>query len=200
MALAGRELYTERPVSDRKRLSVLSPADTKLGRPTVMDRALAQQYGADYVHVAAFAIDVDRLRAAHEHDPSLPFAWEVALTELRLVRLLDEVTNDPARLIEDMCLAVMELPRPADANSAAYGVQLPFAVYTGWARGLLPDSLEACFEPWKKLPEDLYADVTELLEEPGRVATIAKRCLALPLTPPLVPPVQAYLEKLARGE
>jgi hypothetical protein len=186
-------------VTDRKRLSVLSPADSKLGRPTIMDRALAQRYGADYVHLAAFAIDLDRLRAAHETDPTLPFAWEVALTEHRLTRFLDEAPSDPSQLLEDLCLSVMDLPRPKEADAGPYGTQLPFAVYTGWARGVLPASLESCFAAWRKLPEDLYADVTEILEAPGRVQKLAARCLTLAVTPPLVEPVRAYLEQLAAG-
>jgi hypothetical protein len=199
MALARGELYTPEPVSERKRLSVLSPADAKLGRPTIMDRTLALQYGTDYVHLAAFAIDVDRVRAAYETDPSLPFAWEVALTEVRLVRFLDECSCDPSRLLEDACLAVMDLPRPAEEEAGHYGAQLPFALYTGWARGLLPESLESCFQAWRKLPEDLYGDVTSVLDTAGMTQKLAKRCLSATLNPPLVPPVQAYLEKMLAG-
>lgn len=196
MALPGSGLYNRRLVTDRKRLPLVGPADTKLGRATIMDRALAQRYGAPYVHLAAFAIDVDRIRAAHENDPALPFAWEVALTEARIVRMLDEATSDPSVLLEDMCLSVMDQPRTADGEDP-YGGQLPFALYTGWARGLLPERLESCFYSWRKPPTDLVKDVTRFSDTPGLLARVAAHCLTRPLNPPLVPPAREALEAFA---
>src|SRR5687767_12121428 len=141
-------------VSKQKRLNVITPKDTKLGRATIMDRALAQRYGAPYVHLAAFAIDVDRVYRSDPDAPGLPFGWEVLLTELRLNAYMDEAVNDPAAMLEEMCLAVMELPPPRGDEPGALGGQLPFAVYVGVAHGELPAVLGNCFHVWRRPPVD----------------------------------------------
>jgi hypothetical protein len=180
-------------VSKRKPLGLVDPRATKLGRPTIMDRALAQRYGAPYVHLAAFAIDVDRVHRDGPGSDALPFAWEVFLTELRLRALLDEASADPAPMLEETCLQVMDLPRPAGQGLGALGAQLPFAVYTAVAHGHLPARLGQCFSAWKKPPVELIDEVAQLFSSPGLGAQLTAHCLSAPLTPPLAEPVRQAL-------
>jgi hypothetical protein len=184
-------------VTKNKRLKLVDPKTTKLGRPTIMDRALAQRYGAAYVHLAAFAIDVDRVHRESPESSGLPFGWEVFLTEVRLLQLLDEASTDPAPMLEEMCLQVMDLPR-GDALGAL-GAQLPFAVYTAVAHGHLPASLGECFRVWKKPPSELIDDVARLFATQGLSARLAAHCLRTPLHPPLAAPVRQTLEALEGG-
>lgn len=184
-------------MSKNKRLKLVDPEATKLGRPTIMDRALAQRYGAPYVHLAAFAIDVDRV---HRHGPesqALPFAWEVFLTELRIVRLLDEAESDPVPMLEEACLQVMDLPRRQPDPQGVLGAQLPFAVYTAVAHGHLPAQLGHCFGTWKKPPADLIDAVARQFASEGLGARLARHCLAAVLEPRLATPVRAALEAIA---
>lgn len=178
----------------KKPLKVMEARDSKLGRSTIMDRALATRYGGPYVHLAAFAIDVDRVR--EREDEGLPFAWEVFLTEAQLAQLYDSASHDPTPMLEEMCLAILEQPQAA-GSEGPLGSQLPFAIYTGVARKLLPASLGQCFHAWKKPPVDLIGDVNALAAEPGLLAKLARHCLAASLQPPLVMPVREALEKLA---
>lgn len=177
-------------------LKVVSSAEAKLGRPTIMDRALAARYGAAYVRLAAFAIDIDRV---HQLDqPGLPFAWEVYLTEVQLERLVNTSRHDPMPMLEDMCLAILELPRPKGTHLAPLGSQLPFAVYTAVGRGVLPNKLGQCFAGWKKPPVDLIADVTALANEHALSARLARLCLEAPITPQLAPPTREALDEIAQ--
>lgn len=180
-----------------RQLKVVAPKDTKLGRATIMDRALAQRYGADYVHLAAFAIDVDRVHQGVEHD--LPFAWEVYLTELQLKRVVESAERDPTPMLEDMCLAVLELPRPRPGDAGALGGQLVFATYTALARGIVAPSLGHCFASWKKPPVELITELNELASEDGLAARLAGFCLRAPIDPPLVAPVREALSAIANG-
>jgi hypothetical protein len=175
----------------RRTLSVVSAKETKLGRPTIMDRALAHRYGAPYVHLAAFAIDVDRVHALE--DESLPFGWEVYLTEVQLARFISSSNHDPVPLLEDTCLAIMELPRPKAGQLAAFGSQLVFAVYTAVARGIVPPQLGHCFASWKKPPADLIDEMAELANQEGLAQRLARHCLEAPIEPPLVAPVREAL-------
>jgi len=181
-----------------RQLKVVAPKDTKLGRPTIMERALAQRYGADYVHLAAFAIDIDRVHQASEHE--LPFAWEVFLTELQLRRYVDTARSDPTPMFEEMCLAILELPRPKAGQSAALGSQFAFAVYTALARGFVATSLGHCFASWRKPPVDLIDELNQLEKDSGLTARLVEHCLNAPLDPPLVPPVRDALTALAGAE
>jgi hypothetical protein len=181
----------------KKRLSVVGPGDAKLGRPTIMDRALATRYGATYVHLAAFAIDIDRVREREGDESTLPFGWEVLLTERYLQQLFDGARSDPTPLIEDACLAVMDMPRPKPGQLPPLGSQLPFAVYLGVAREHLPAALGQCFRSWKKPPVDLLEELAPLEAEPAAVARLAEHCLDVALEPPLVGPVREALVTLA---
>jgi hypothetical protein len=187
----------------KKRLNLVKPKDQALGRPTVMDRALAQRYGVIYVHTAAFAIDLDRVRELDTRVASrpqgsvdLPFAWEVWLLE----RHLGRVAQGPAPLfinmLEEACLQVMDLPASQRGTEPPFGSQLPFAVYAGVARGRLPNKLGSCFHLWKKPPVDLLDDLAELDRVPGLGLKLVEHCLAASITPPLVAPVREALVEL----
>lgn len=183
-------------VTKQKRLNVVRPKDTHLGRATIMDRALAQRYGAPYVHLAAFAIDVDRVHRSRPDAPELPFGWEVFLTELRLKAYMDETSADPAAMLEEMCLAVMELPAARGEELGALGGQLPFAIYVGVAHGHLPSVLGSCFQAWRRPPVDLIDELTELAATKGLTAKLVNYCLQAPIDPPLVEPVRVALSGL----
>ena len=180
-----------------KRLKLARPDDQKLGRPTIMDRALAQRHGASYVHLAAFAIDIDRVHAASGEQARLPFGWEVFLTEVRLLAFMDETEKDPCPLIEDICLSIMEAPTPRSRAAPPFGSQFPFAVYTGVQRGLLPGSLESCFREWKKPPTHLVDATTAMAEDRALLPRLIQHCFTTPVSPPLVDPVRHSLTALA---
>jgi hypothetical protein len=182
----------------RRPLRLVGAKEAKLGRATIMDRALAQRYGAPYVHLAAFAIDVDRVHRLETERSTLPFGWEVFLTEMRLAAFMDEAKVDPAQLFEDMCLSVMDLPA-ARENQGALGAQLPFAIYVAVAHQHLPARVGACFRAWKKPPVELIEETAQLAAQAGLLARLAQHCLAATLEPPLVEPVRAALEALAVG-
>jgi hypothetical protein len=179
---------------DGKRLKVMGPADAKLGRATIMDRALAQRHGTPYVHATVFAIDVDRLREHEEDDAALPFGWEVWLTEAYLAKNLAEPAH--VALVEDMCLHVLELPRVKGDAQPPLGSQLPFAVYAGVAHGLLPATLGTCFHVWKKPPTDLLAQLEPFRTDAALQERVLDYCLDAALSPPLVGPVREALATL----
>lgn len=157
-----------------------------------MDRALAQRHGAPYVHLVAFAIDVDRVHA-QTPDEAFPFGWEVFLTEARVLAFMKEAERDPCPLLEDICLSVMEQPAPRGGALPAFGIQFPFAVYVATARGQLPPALMACFRDWKKPPSQLVEAVQEMEAHPTLRGDLARHCLQAPLSPPLVEPVRHSL-------
>ena len=95
------------PVTKQKRLNVVRPRDTKLGRATIMDRALAQRYGAPYVHLAAFAIDVDRVHRSRPDAPGLPDGCEVSD---RAALQVWRPRSSGRRMLERCAVRVMELP------------------------------------------------------------------------------------------
>jgi hypothetical protein len=184
-------------VSKDKRLKLLAPKDQKLGRPTIMDRALAQRHGTPYVHAAVFAIDIDRLREHEEERGELPFAWEVYLTECYVARFLASEAN--VHVLEDLCLHVLELPRPKGSEPGPLGTQLAFAVYAGVAHGRLPAALGECFRVWKKPPTDLLEELAKLRADSELLLKLVDFALDADLTPPLAPPVREALLKLAEG-
>lgn len=181
-----------------RRLPTIDPAKEGLGRPTIMDRTLAQRYGVPYVHLAVFAIDVDRVREHLEDvdaDEGLPMGWEVFLTERFLDAHVDASTEESRALIEDVVLAIFDLPPSEDA---VFGSQLPFAVWHAVARGALPASLESVFRGWKAKPKELGVELDRLYAtQDESTRAIARRCLDAALSPPLAPPARAALEALA---
>jgi len=180
----------------RRQLKVVRPHDQKLGRATIMDRALAQRYGSTYVHLAAFAIDVDRVREQEQEPSALPFAWEVYLTEAQLGVLVETARHDPTPMIEETCLGILEQPRSKREGAGPLGSQLPFAIYTAVARGILPARLGQCFASWTKPPVDLIEDVERLAKAEGMLARLVDHCLDARIEPPLIEPVRSALVAL----
>ena len=107
-----------------KRLAIVSPEKERLGAETIMDRTLAAQHGIPYVHLAAFAIDTDRVREvleadAGDDDDALPFGWEIFLTA-HYVRTRFEASSEAHRVIlEDAVISVLD----AKTKSAPLGAQ-----------------------------------------------------------------------------
>jgi len=162
-----------------------------------MDRELAQKHGVTYVHLAAFAIDVDRVRDEVETealDPMWPFGFEVFLTEAWLVEKLGEGANEA--LLADACAAVMK--KSLAHEGQVFGAQLPFAVFDGVARGELPEKLRQLFAIWKHEPRDLLDDLAELwARAEAERPRLARACLEVELDPPLAPPTREKLEAWA---
>lgn len=180
----------------KKRLKVVEARSEKLGRPNIMDRALAHRYGTPYVYLAAFAIDVDRVHELDPQDGSLPFGWEVWLLERYLTKLFGEASEDPVQMVEHACLSVMDLPSVKPGQHAPFGSQLPFAIYAGVARKLLPNRLGDCFQVWKKPPLDLLEDLALIDQTSGAGPRLVQHCLRAKVQPALIPPVVEALGRL----
>jgi hypothetical protein len=184
----------------RRSLPQLGEKKEGLGRPTIMDRAMAARYGVPYVHLAAFAIDVDRARDALDDDEvgtrsDLPMGWEVFLTERYLATRVDAREDPLKTMIEDAVLGVFDLP-PSD--DAVFGSQLPFAVWHCIERGLYPSELGSVFGAWKTKPKELGRDLDRLMEKADEnTRRFAKRCLEVSLDPPMAPPSLEALAALA---
>ncbi|MCA9581051.1 MAG: hypothetical protein KC416_04610 [Myxococcales bacterium] len=160
-----------------------------LGLRTIMDPELAATLGTTYVHLAAFAIDVDRIFVAFDGDEEWPFGGEVFLTEAFLLSILDPSLEEHVSLIEDACLSAMTRSR----EGACLGAQLPFALYSAQAAGRWPHPHEDLFRRWKKKPpslaeiDDLWAGGDDALQD------VAELCLEAPLDAPLAPPTEQWL-------
>lgn len=179
-----------------KRLPVASQAKTGLGMPTIMDPALAAKYGAPYVQLAAFAIDVDRIYALDEENPTLPFGWEVFLTECFLIGRIKPKAGKAQPLLEDACLSILE----QEPDQQGYGSQLLFAVYDATEHGHYPQSLKGLFRSWSGRPRLLQKALTEMWKSPAAtMARCAAHCLAETLQPPLSPPSHAAFSKMVAG-
>lgn len=174
-----------------KRLAQAPAGAERLGLPTIMDRALAVKHGVDYVHLAAFAIDVDRVREASESQrDERPFGWEVFLTECYLLEAIDPSSEGHASLLEDTLLAVLELRE----GEEVLGTQLPFSVWHAVARRGWPADLGRALRHWKGQPEQLGRDLDGFfVEHESARKALAEGCLDLSLTPPLAPPTQQIL-------
>lgn len=181
----------------------LSPAPReKLQQPTIMNTALAAKYGAAYVRLAAFAIDIDRAYAElhDEEEPGateaeLPFGWEVFLTEAYLLSALPADQDVHLGLIEETCLSILEQP----PDEQGYGSQLLFAVYDAVARGRYPASLRSVFRTWHKPPKQLLAALDALFADPRALPTLAGHALSAATDPPPAPPTRAALDQMRAG-
>lgn len=178
-------------------LPQLEKAREGLGRPTIMDRALAARHGVAYVHLAAFAIDVDRIRDATESDDDdRPFAWEVFLTARYLAWRFDPAADDQRALLEDAVQSVLEL-RVQDEGFL--GSQLPFAVWVLVDQGVWPKEFELWFKTWKKKPRDMAKELAPIFangDEQERA--LAQMCLNAELDPPIAPPSKEALTVMAQ--
>ncbi len=161
---------------------------------------MAARYGVPYVHLAAFAIDVDRARDALDDDEGrvasdLPMGWEVFLTARYLAAQVDAREDPLKTMIEDTVLGVFDLPPSEDA---VFGSQLPFAVWHCVELGIYPSELASVFRAWKAKPKELGRDLERLMENAEENTRLfAKRCLATPLDPPMAPPSLEALAVLA---
>ncbi|MDH5672179.1 MAG: hypothetical protein OEZ06_08520 [Myxococcales bacterium] len=184
-----------------KRLPQLGAAQAGLGQPTIMDVALAATHGVHYVHLAAFAIDVDRLYAHfEEREQQLPFAWEVFLCERYLQLKWSQEDEDAAgdeTMLEEICMGILEQP----PQEQGLGSQLLFAVYHGVQRGWLPASLKRVFHRWRSRPKQLLSALDRLSAgATDPLPELARRCLEAELLPPLSAPTRESLEAMASGE
>jgi len=159
-----------------------------------MDPGLAAQHGVAYVHLAAFAIDVDRVREQVEgYDDPRPFGWEVFLVEQYLVDRFDPSRRPEEVLIfEDVVLGIL------DGDPAALGSQVVFSIWDLIQRDRFPKRLEGAFKGWRSRPKALLKDLDALFADEARHrAELAAGCLAVELSPPLAPPTIEALESLA---
>jgi hypothetical protein len=178
-----------RPV-ERKKLPRVDGTKEALGIRTIMDRALAARHGVPYVHLAAFAIDVDRVRDEVEgYGDRRPFGWEVFLTEAYVL----ERAKDERALLEDVVLSIL------DGQPDALGSQLVFAIWDAIHRAQLPRDLRKAFASWKAEPDELVEKLAPLWKKGAdNIRELAQGCLAVEIDPPLAPPTRASLEALAR--
>jgi hypothetical protein len=182
----------------KKQLPTMTAEDEGLGYETIMDPGLAMRWGVPYVHLVVFAIDVDRLRLETEDDEEAqnvwPFGWEVFLTEMHLLGLIDPDDADHLALLEDVCVGVLE---GGPTDDPPLGSQVVFAVYDAIERGALPSSLKSVFTSWKEPPRALLEEIAPLFERPEvEAADLAVACLEAAITPPLAPPTIDALETM----
>jgi hypothetical protein len=162
-----------------------------LGLQTIMDRALATTLGSKYVHLAVFAIDIDRVYWLEPERADLPFGWEVFLSEYEVLAKFDRESSADRELIAAMCANVLEAP----PGEPPLGGQIVFAIYDAVRRGKLDPELSALFMAWHKPPNDLVESLSQLWDAPEQSAKrLAEHCLRAPLTPPLAPPTRTALE------
>ena len=177
----------------KRELPQLRPLRDHLEQPTIMNSALAARYGASYVHLAAFAIDADRVYVLDPDAEGLPFGWEVFMTECYAITALPAHDEQACSLLEETCLSILE-QAPEDQG---LGSQLVFAIHDAIERGLYPASLKQMFRSWNRPPRQLRAALDALLHEPlPPLAACAAHCLRAALDPPLTPPTRAALTQM----
>jgi hypothetical protein len=192
---------TDRSHPKRRALPLVEPGhgQAALEAPTIMDRALAAQYGSAYVQLAAFAIDVDRAYVTADElevEPAPPFAWEVFVTEAYLLARLDPRVPEPRALLGRMCLELLE----QDPEAQGFGSQILFAAHDAIARGFYPRDLGVLFHTWRKRPKQLHKALDALWAAPAAsLAGCAAFCLSLPLDPRPSPPTREALEQMRDG-
>jgi hypothetical protein len=178
-------------------LPLASPTQTGLGLPTIMDRDLAAAHGAAYVHLAVFAIDIDRVYWLDPEDDTLPFGWEVFLTEYYLLARKSASDAVSDELLEGICTPLLE----ETPGEPPLGGQIVFAIYDAVARGAVPQALTNIFTSWKHPPRDLIAALKELHAKRDDTARqLATYCLEAELEPPLAPPTREALESIRSGQ
>ena len=182
-------------MAKKRRLARAGPELEGLGRPSIMDRHLASTHGVPYVHLAVFAIDVDRIREEVEDlDDPRPFGWEVFLTECYLLARFDPIRQPVQRvLIEDVVLGALEGARDA------LGSQIAFAVWGLVVRERFPQNLGEAFASWSARPDELVKELTPLFAREAETRrALAAGCLEVSLTPPCAPPTLEALRALKR--
>lgn len=180
----------------RRSLPQVSAKAEGLGHPTIMDRSLALRHGSLYVHLAVFAIDVDRVRDALEDiDDPLPFGWEVFLTEAYLIAHVDPSDAAHRAMIEDVVLGILE----GQSGEAVFGSQLPFAIFDAIERGVLPEDMRVSFSGWRARPTQLVSELAKLWCDPEELRRdLSRVCLETRMDPPLAAPSLEALDTMAR--
>lgn len=167
-----------------------------LGQATMMDRDLAAQHGVAYVHLAAFAIDVDRIYGATE-DETLPLGWEVFLLLAYVLGRFAQESERDRLLLEDTASTLLA----SGTGEPRLGACLAFALHEGTARELLDPSLKALFKRWRSPSKQLKKALDAQFADPtGALVAAATHCLETPLHPPLSPPTVASLQQMVDGE
>jgi hypothetical protein len=181
----------------KRLLPKLQDAQVGLGLPTIMDRALAAAHGSRYVHLAVFAIDIDRVYWLDPERTDLPFGWEVFLTERYLLDHVDASDPKQRDLLEATCADLME----ESPGEPPLGGQLAFAVYDALQRGQLPKELGAMFKRWRMPPKSLVQSLAKLWNASAEQSvTLAAACLDAELSPPLAEPTKKALEAMRDGK
>lgn len=195
-----RAAFVHAQVVKKRPLRTMDDASLGLGRPTIMDAALAARHGVRYVHLAAFAIDLDRLmEIAEDEELELPFGFEVFMIEMALLSALDVDEEDDLALIEDASVSIFERLDPDE--EPPLGASLLFAVHDALFRGELPERLSALFTGWESGPSELSKELEPLFIDPDlEAAAIARVCLELELSPPLAPPTREALSAMVELE
>lgn len=179
-------------MSRKRELPKIAPGQSALGLPTIMDRDLAAAHGVKYVHLAVFAIDIDRVYWLDPEAPDLPFGWEVFLTE----RFLLTPPTAESELLEAICMPLLE----ETPGEPPLGGQLVFAVYDAVRRGELPEELRKLFFAWRSPPRELLAGLAELhTNAQTSLPGLVEHCLQAELSPPLAPPTREALLKMLSG-
>ena len=178
----------------KRALPSVAPEQTGLGLPTIMDRELAAAHGVRYVHLAVFAIDIDRVYWLDPEREGLPFGWEVFLTERFLLQHLGPEPASQRELLEAICLPLLE----ETPGEPPLGGQIVFAVYDAVRSAQLPPELGQLFSSWRNPPRDLLHALTQLEDRRATVLPeLARHCLDAELSPPLAPPTREALVKMA---
>jgi hypothetical protein len=182
--------------STKRALPRIAEQQASLGLPTIMDRALAAAHGAAYVHMAAFAIDIDRVYWLDPERTDLPFGWEVFLTECYVLGRFDAADAVQRDMLEATCLDIME----ETPGEPPLGGQLVFAIHDALQRGALPAEMRGPFKRWRTPPAELRDSLAGLWKSArSKSVELARSCLAEELSPPLSPPTQAALQDMAQG-
>jgi hypothetical protein len=178
-------------------LPLANPRQTGLGLPTIMERDLAAAHGGAYVHLAVFAIDIDRVYWLDPEDSTLPFGWEVFLTEYYLLACRNGPQVLADELLESICTPLLE----ETPGEPPLGGQIVFASYDAVVRGALPPTLANIFGSWKSPPRELVSVLRELHAcADESAAQLATHCLTADLQPPLAPPTREALERIRSGQ
>jgi hypothetical protein len=188
-----------------KKLPTLPPNNEGIGVATIMDPELAARHGAEYVQLAAFAIDVDRVRELMDQLESegaiaLPFAWEVFLTEMYLLDRFDPEDDASRALLEDVCAGLVKGRKRSDGEPPL-GSQLPFAVHDAVTRGAWPAELGQWFRSWGNRASSMSERLRPLWnDDPDQAAAeLAQACLDMDLDPPLAEPTLVWLLMFAEA-
>lgn len=179
-----------------RRLPQANAQQAGLGQRTIMNRTLAGQYGVDYVHLAAFAIDVDRVYERAPAEGQLPFGWEVFACARYVAARVHSATERGGGLLEDVVLQILAEP-PGEPQ---LGAVLAFAIHAGVERGTLPEALRHAFASWRASPRQLSRALDACFGDPGLLARVALHCLGTPMDPPLSPPTLEALQQMAANQ